>query len=206
MAPESEAVDGFPGLPEPAPRRPLHTRRVTCRGHLREDGLWDIDGELIDTKTFAYRSPDNHDRQPGEAAHRMVIRLTVDDTMIVRAAVAAMPATPFAECQGAASPMQGLIGATVGPGWRKAIDAAMGGTLGCTHLRELLAAMATVAYQTIPHYREHERRLGGARSPWGDQPRPHMGKCLAWDFNGPVIARVAPQFVGWVKPTSPARK
>ena len=34
----------------------------------------------------------------------------------------------------------------------------------------------------------------------GDQPPFYMGKCMTWDFNGPVVARVAPQFVGWVKP------
>lgn len=203
VATSAEAIRGMTTLPAPTARRHLHTRQVTSRGYLREDGLWDIDGELVDTKTYAYRNPDNRGRDPGEAVHHMVIRLTLDDTMTVRDAMAAMPATPFPECLGAANPVQGLIGATVGAGWRKAIDGAMGGTRGCTHLRELLAAMATVAYQTIPNYRAHERSLRGAPPVPASEPSPHMGQCLAWDFNGPVIARVAPQFVAWVSPVAP---
>lgn len=203
VATSAEATRGMATLPAPAPRQHVHTRQVTTCGYRRDDGLWDIEGELLDTKTYAYRNADGRSRQPGEAVHHMQIRLTVDDTMTVRDAVAAMPATPFPECQGAANPVQGLIGATVGAGWRKAIDGAMGGTRGCTHLRELLAAMATVAYQTIPNYRAHERSLRGTPSEPATEPSPHMGQCLAWDFNGPVIARVAPQFVAWVSPVAP---
>src|SRR5690606_22654145 len=50
-------------------------------------------------------------------------------------------------------PMRKLIGLTMGPGWRKAIEGAIGGTGGCTHLRELVFNAATAAFQMIPHYR-----------------------------------------------------
>ena len=39
-------------LSNPAPRKPMHTRTVECRGYLRDDGRWDIEGHLIDTKPF----------------------------------------------------------------------------------------------------------------------------------------------------------
>ena len=54
--------------------------------------------------------------------------------------------------------MQQMIGVTMGPGWRQAIERALGGVRGCTHLRELLFNMATAAYQTIPAYRHRLRR------------------------------------------------
>ena len=88
----------------------------------------------------------------------------------------------------------------MGAGWRQAIDRAIGGVQGCTHLRELLFNLAPAAFQTIPHAKEVRRREAGLSRFDGDQPPFYMGKCMTWDFNGPVVARVAPQFVGWVKP------
>ena len=36
-----------------------------------------------------------------------------------------------------------------GGGWRRAVNEAVGGTKGCTHLKELLMPAATVAFQTL---------------------------------------------------------
>ena len=80
----------------------------------------------------------------------------------------------------------------------------MGGVRGCTHLRELLGVMATVAIQTVPGYRRHQRGLRGEVSPATTEPDHQMGKCLSWDFDGPVIARIAPQFIGY-RPKTPSR-
>lgn len=196
-------------LPPPAEREHLHTRRTTTQGFRRADGLWDLEGELIDTKTYDSASSSSRQRLAGEPVHHMRIRLTVDDDYTVRAAVAAMPSTPFAECQPAALPMDGLVGARIGPGWRRAVNTAMGGIAGCTHLRELLSAMATVAFQTIgPHLQRIRREAGEPPYP-GNEPAHQMGQCIGWDFDGPVIARVAPQFIGWrpkpvQKPPSPS--
>ena len=73
----------------------------------------------------------------------------------------------------------------------------MGDIRGCTHLRELLGAMATVAFQTIPNYQLHLRRVNGEPLFIDGKPGFQMGKCLGWDFNGPAVARVAPEFIGW---------
>lgn len=188
-------------LPAAAPRRPLHTRQVTTDGYLRDDGLWDLEGELRDTKTYTSGSSGGTLRQPGEPIHHMRVRLTLDDDMLVHAAVAVMVNTPFEECQPAALPLDGLVGARIGLGWRHSVNQAMGGIAGCTHIRELLMAMATVAFQTIGPYRRQERMQKGetTRHYPGDQPGHQMGQCMAWDFKGAVIARVAPQFINWKK-------
>lgn len=188
-------------LPDPVARRPVHKREIVTDGYLRDDGLWDLEATLRDTKAYSTVTNGDRFRAAGEPVHHMRIRLTIDDSFTVVAAMAAMPSTPFAECPPAADPFDRLVGARIGPGWRKQIDDAMGGVRGCTHLRELLGVMATVAFQTVPGYRRHERRLRGEAQPESAEPAHQMGKCLSWDFDGPVIARIAPQFIGYSNKT-----
>ncbi len=184
-------------LPTPAPRTHLHTRAVTYRGYHREDGLWDIDAELTDTKAYTLERTERGIMPPGTPVHGMLIRVTVDDHMTIRAIESSMEHTPFGECQQGTPPMQQMVGATLGPGWRQAIDKALGSTRGCTHLRELLFNMATAAYQTIPGYRERLRRQAGTPHTEHAEPPYHLGKCIAWDFDGAVVARHYPKFAGW---------
>ena len=59
--------------------------------------------------------------------------------------------------------------------------------------------MATAAFQTIPHH-QHQQRIAAGLPPLEDEtgtPPFYMGRCQSWDFNGPVVQRLAPQFVGW---------
>ena len=194
---QKTASDYAARLDAPAPRTLVHTRDVQYRGYRREDGLWDIEAELTDTKTYGHQRADRGVLPAGEAVHGMVIRLTVDDEMKITDVAVGMPATPFPECQQASPPMQRLIGCTLGRGWRKTIAEALGGTQGCAHLRELLFNMATVGYQTIPLYRNHLRQRAGQPEPLLKRPPAHVGQCIAWDFNGTVVKRVWPQFSGW---------
>jgi hypothetical protein len=167
------------------------------RGYHREDGLWDIEAEMSDTKTYPLERSERGLMPPGTPVHGMAIRATVDDTMTIREIASSMDSTPFDECQQGKDPMQQMVGATMGPGWRQAIERALGGVRGCTHLRELLFNMATAAYQTIPAYRHRLRRQAGLPEPESNEPPYHVGKCLAWDFDGPVVQRHYPQFAGW---------
>ena len=51
-------------LSPPVGRQHLHTRRVTCQGFFRDDGLWDIEGRITDEKTYEHA---NEWRGPLEA-------------------------------------------------------------------------------------------------------------------------------------------
>lgn len=181
-------------LPVPSARRPMHTRRISFEGFLREDGLWDIDAELVDSKSYPIHMSERGDLPPGEPIHHMRIRVTVDDSLTVRAIATAINSAPFAECQAAADPMTKLVGVTLGAGWRKAIEAAVGGVAGCTHLRELLFNVATAAFQMIPIYlAQQEQARGEVRDPAAPLPY-FLGKCMSWDLEGPVVQRLMPLF------------
>lgn len=185
-----------PDLPAPVARRPIHTRRITFEGFLRDDGLWDIDCELSDTKAMPITLRERGELPPGTPLHLLRVRLTIDDAFTIRDVQTGVAAVPFNECHRAADePMRKLVGLTMGPGWRKAIDGAIGGVAGCTHLRELVFNAATAAFQMVPHYRETERGKG-ANPPGvtGDKPPFYMGQCMTWSFQGPVVQRLAPQF------------
>jgi hypothetical protein len=186
--------------PADALRMPLHTRGISLNGWRRRDGLYDIEGELLDTKAYDHVTSLGQARGPGEPLHHMKIRLTVDEAMVVRAIAVAMPQAPFDTCQSGAPPLQKLVGATLGRGWRKAIDEAAGRAAGCTHPRELLPAMATAAFQAIPHYIGWQAKQRGEDLYAADTPPPAFGQCIGWDFDGPAVARVAPKFAGYRPP------
>jgi len=43
-------------LPDGSPRKHAHTRAIEYRGYEREDGLWDIEAHMTDTKTYEFRN------------------------------------------------------------------------------------------------------------------------------------------------------
>ena len=173
----------------------MHTRRVEYRGYLRDDGLWDIEGELHDSKPHGFDIQGEGRWAPGEPVHHMLMRVTIDPAWVIRDIAVCMDAYPHGPCPEAMAPLQRMVGETLGRGWRQTIERHMGGIQGCTHLRELLFNLATAAFQT--------RTDAFAPTPGGPPPA-HLGQCLAWDFNGPVVERVYPMFVGWKAPNKTA--
>jgi Protein of unknown function (DUF2889) len=177
------------------PRRHLHTRKTVFRGYEREDGLWDIEAELHDSKTYELKGMENVTLQPGEPVHHMFVRVTIDASMTVIAIETEMASAPFPECQSARDPMRGMIGKKMGPGWRQAIEAVLENICGCAHLREMLFNMATAAYQTTSSRRQGQAAVAPDTSAVKDMPH-HLHKCMAWDLNGPVVQRHYPEFFG----------
>lgn len=153
-------------LPLPAlERRHIHTRRIACEAFERADGLWDIEGNMIDTKTY-----DTDRGKAGNPLHNMWVRLTIDTDYVIRDISAAMDAFPQQTCPFAVEPMRELIGIRIGAGWQRLVRERIGASLGCTHLRELLAPMATTAMQA----------MGGVlRSRGAGKPRQGKGTCFA---------------------------
>lgn len=146
-------------------RTHIHTRRIVCEAYEREDGLWDVEANMIDTKTH-----DTERARAGQPLHDMWIRLTLDTKFIIRGIESAMDAHPQPVCPHAVNPMRDLIGVKIGAGWQTEVRRRIGGALGCTHLRELLAPMATTAMQA----------MGGVlRARGTGQPRQGKGTCYA---------------------------
>ncbi len=137
-------------LSKPSPRQHNHTRHIECKGFLREDGLWDIEGRITDTKTYSFSNHDREGIHAGENIHDMSVRITLDKEFVIIDAEASIDSSPFSICPGIAHTYKSLIGLDIKPGWRKDVIVRFGREKGCTHINELLlGVMATTAYQTL---------------------------------------------------------
>ncbi|MDY0012594.1 MAG: DUF2889 domain-containing protein [Rhodocyclaceae bacterium] len=144
-------------LPEPEARDWLQIRNVECRGYRRRDGMWDIEGHLVDLRTYTYPSRERGDRAAGQPVHDIWLRLTLDDNLEVRDVACAMDSTPMAICCEIEAAYRGLIGLRVASGWNKKVRELFGGGKGCTHLQDMLVAITGTAIQTIGGYRDTQR-------------------------------------------------
>lgn len=197
-------------LSPPAVRHHLHARTVSCNGFLREDGLWEIEGHIVDHRTYPFDNEWRGRVMPEMPLHEMWIRLTLDGDMTIKAVEAATDQSPFAVCPGVLPNFQRLVGATIGPGFARTLREKLGGKEGCTHIVEMLSQVATVALQTkiTAHARALRRAvLGepdapqphGARSAWAEAPEPGkrppvLDTCHAWASDGDVVRRLLPDF------------
>lgn len=140
-------------LPDSPHRTELHLRRIEMRGYRRDDGLYEIDGRVTDTKSRDLRTKEDTLVKAGTPIHDMWVRLVVDDTLLVHDVIAVSDSTPFDACREAVAPMRVIIGERIKGGWTNMVKAKLGGAVGCTHLMELLIPLATAAYQTITEIR-----------------------------------------------------
>ena len=137
----------MPSLP-PTARRQIHLRRISCAGFARDDGLWDIEGRLIDTKPEPVNLPDRR-VEADEAIHEMLVCLTIDREFMIHDAWARTLHSPYRTCGAINASYAQLIGLRIQPGFTQTVKRLFRGTLGCTHLTELVPPMATTAFQAL---------------------------------------------------------
>ena len=175
-------------LPRPVAREPLHTRTVECNGYRREDGLYDIEGVLIDTKSVDFHNMDRGHVRPGEPIHEMWIRLTVDIDLNVIDVEARNVWGPYDICGDITPNFKRLKGLSIKRGWTQKTRELLGGTQGCTHLVELLGPVATTAFQTIYADKVTRDKRGG-----GKEKPALIGSCHAYAPDSIVVLKRHPE-------------
>ena len=177
-------------LEKPQPRKHIHTRDIQCLGYQRDDGLWDIEGTIMDTKTYSFDNFDRGGVAAGQPVHHMRVRLTVDDDLVVIKAEASTEAGPYNICGDITGVLQTLEGVAIAPGWRKEVIKRMGGVKGCTHITDLVVGpMAVTAHQTITSARMRRK----AATPGTDRPA-QIDTCHAYAGTSSVVKRLWPEF------------
>jgi len=176
-------------LSPPVDREHLHTRHYDMRGYRRADGLWDIEGHLTDTKTYGFSNDHRGEIEAEEPLHDMWIRLTIDEDFMIKDIEAVTEAGPYEACPAIAPNFAKVIGFRIGPGWRQKVRQQLGGTEGCTHLVEMLCAMATVAFQSLYPVLAKKDSLTRRK----DRPG-FIDSCHAFRSDGPVVKKAWPEF------------
>lgn len=173
------------------PRQALHHRDITIRGYRRDDGLYDIEGHLQDSKEIDFKLASGM-RHAGEPIHSMWLRITIDGTLTIVDAAAATDARPYAGyCEAIVPEYRKLVGLSIRPGFTNRVRELLGGTAGCTHITELVGSLATAAFQTL---------AGQGMQPPDAKPF-QLDRCHALRSDGPVAARFYPQWYRGALPT-----
>jgi len=174
-------------LSDPAsPRQRLHTRRISYEGWQREDGLFDIEGHLVDSKDQDLTLLSGV-RRAGDAVHDMWVRVTIDRAFTIRDIEARTDRMPYpGDCDRIGPEYRALIGANLVNGFRKRLHDAMGHVNGCTHLTEMLSSLPTAAVQTFAGLRKREDE--------GDQKPFQLDRCHALDTTGDAVRRYYPRW------------
>lgn len=132
-----------------AQRKKMHVRSITCSAYEREDGLFDVEAFLTDTKTFDISHPDGSAVPAGEPLHEIVLRVTMDGNLVIQDVVANTLRSPYRECPDITERYRQLIGVQIGSGFTRKVRDLFRAANGCTHITELLPVIATTAYQAL---------------------------------------------------------
>lgn len=130
-------------------RRPLHRRALDVQVFAREDGLFDVEASLIDTKSQDVPLAGLL-RKAGDPIHQMQLHLTVDATLTITAASSDTLWMPYPDaCAGHGNAYARLVGLNLLKGFRRAVAERLSGTQGCTHLTELCQILPTAVIQAM---------------------------------------------------------
>jgi hypothetical protein len=174
-------------LPTSIAREELHHRSISMKVYRREDGLYDVEAHLVDTKPFPFQRLDQPAATPaGQPLHDFWMRLVLDNEHTIHAIEVAPDTTPFAHCPGATASLSVLVGQRIGKGWSKILRESLPRAENCTHLVELLQPLASTALIGIRGARPYSERF-----PPGGGPS-QLDSCYAWSGERELIAKFWP--------------
>lgn len=181
-------------MPLPPPsvsRTPLHNRSIRVQSYARDDGLFDLEAELIDSKAYEHVCERRGLQLAGAPVHHMHLRITIDARFNILAAQSLYDAAPYGgECTAIEPEYADLVGMNLLRGFRQSVKARFGRTAGCTHMTELTSVLPTAAVQTmagLPGKPVHGDEASGRR-PF------QLDGCHALSVDGPVVQRLYPRW------------
>ncbi len=170
----------------------MHNRFIRAHSFEREDGLWEIEAELIDHKNYDFTRRNGAVHPAGQPFHHLHLRVAFDDDFIVQHAVAVYDSAPFGEqCRAIEADYGDLVGMNLIGGFRQAVKARFARTAGCSHMSELAGVLPTVAMQTMANRRAKRKVVSGEEP----ERRPfQLEGCYALRLNGPVVKEHHPKW------------
>jgi hypothetical protein len=154
--------------------REYDAERIIVEGFLKED-------RYLDTHTITGET------LPRGTIHHMVIRLLVNcSTFVIEdldMELISVPRDFCRETMGFLAPVKGM---TIAPGFTAKVKKLVGGNKGCTHVMELLLAMAPTVVQGVATRRAH--RPSGVDTEQAKMILKYLiNTCHAWREDGPFV-------------------
>lgn len=180
-------------LSPPSSRRALkHTRAIHIEAFVRDDGLWDVDAHITDTKPHDTNLASGM-REAGAPIHDLWLRLTINADMSVVNAEAFSDAVPYpGHCDTIGSDYSKLIGLNLLKGFRAGVRQRLGGINGCTHLTELAQVLPSAAFQAFAG-EVFDLRDGAGTHEQSQQPF-QVDRCHALRSDGEAVAQYYPRW------------
>jgi hypothetical protein len=168
-------------------REELHFRQIDIRGFRRGDGLFEVEGRIVDRKTHDQETSLGRTIPAGNPIHDMGVRLVFDENMIVHDVKTFTDAAPYDACPAGGLVLQELKGLSMTSGWNKEVRNRLAKASSCTHLVELLGPLATVAFQTVSVLRRSSPETHNTTG------RPaKIDSCYAYAADGELVRRLWP--------------
>jgi Protein of unknown function (DUF2889) len=133
----------------PAARTWQHRRQVDSTGYRRDDGLWEVEARMSDVKSHTMCHPAYGALPADEPYQAFLIRLVLDDALVLRDVRAEITTAPAGECRQIETAYAALAGLVLDRGVMRQARAAVGGTAGCTNLTELFGIAVVTALQMV---------------------------------------------------------
>lgn len=172
-------------------REGVHSRSIEMRGYKRSDGLYEVEGRLLDRKPHDF-TPLVHSGRfvpAGEPIHEMVVKLVYDERLVVQAIESNTLSAPYVNCHEGGKALQSVVGLAMASGWSKEVKTRLGGSRSCTHLMELLIPMATTAFQSLSATSRTQPE------PVNADGRPKkIDSCYAYSADGELVRRQWPEY------------
>jgi len=163
-------------------RRLLHRRAIDVQVFARDDGLFEVEARLTDTKTHDVPLA-GEARRAGDPIHDMGLHLIVDTQLNILAASSHTDWMPYPDACGAhGDAYSRLVGLNLMNGFRLGVNDALAGTQGCTHLTELCQNLPTAVIQAFAGtvINTHEG-AGDGKPPF------QLDRCHALRSDGPMV-------------------
>ena len=169
-------------------RKPIHTRRIVMDSFLREDGLWELEAQLVDVKAYDFPTKKGPVHRAGDPVHDMTIVLLVSPDGAIEDVQAKYDAAPYgAACMAIEEAYRGLIGLHLLRHFRAAVRERFGRIDGCTHMSELVVLLPTVFVQSLSAQRRAQSEKTG-RKPF------QLEGCHALALTSPVVKEFYPEW------------
>ena len=163
---------------------------------MRDDGLWDVEAELTDTKARDFQLATGM-RRAGDPIHHMRLTITIDMRLNVTDAHVKMASVPYpGYCEAIEAGYRQLIGLNLLKDFRRSVRERLGGSRGCTHLTELTDLLPTAAMQALAGEVYPTRDASQDVAPAAALERKpfQLDRCHALRSDGPAAAEFYPRW------------